>query len=54
MVIKLLHATVPIGPIHLTHQREVNAVIATLSLDNLKTDMAELTTQFNLSSFFCN
>jgi hypothetical protein len=47
MVIKLLYAIVPIGAIHLTHQREINAVIATLSIDNLKTDMAELTAYNN-------
>ena len=44
VVIKLLYAKVPSGP---THQDEVKAVIATLSIDNLKTDLATLTSYNN-------
>jgi bacterial leucyl aminopeptidase len=44
VVIKLLYAKVPSGP---THQDDVNAVIATLSIDNLKADLEPLTAYNN-------
>jgi hypothetical protein len=44
VVIKLLHVKVPSGP---THQDEVNAVIATLSVENLKADLEMLTAYSN-------
>lgn len=44
MVIELLYVKVPSVP---THQDEVNAVIATLSIENLKADLETLTAYNN-------